>query len=290
MKPQFFVGIGAAKSGTSWVADYLGQHPDVAMSPIKELHYFDARFCRKLCGRWDRDWQKIHSELTARIETQPQPELREKLRCVTLRLEMIGDENRYQQYFDSILRGHHRAFGEITPSYSMLPAEGFLAIQRLYPDAKFIFLIRDPVERYLSHIRFIRKLRSLQGKEPDKNFDADSEALAKLSNPGFLKRADYQGTIETLLSTTGENNLCVLFYENLFHQTQSHLELRRLCDFLSIELKPAEIDKKINATEEIPFDQEVVNRIRAYFSPTYDYIHQRYEDRVPTSWRSMSTG
>jgi len=50
MTADFFVGIGAAKSGTSWVAEYLREHPDVAMSPIKELHYFDARFCPQVCG------------------------------------------------------------------------------------------------------------------------------------------------------------------------------------------------------------------------------------------------
>ena len=31
MTADFFVGIGAAKSGTSWVAEYLREHPDVAM-------------------------------------------------------------------------------------------------------------------------------------------------------------------------------------------------------------------------------------------------------------------
>lgn len=285
MTPGFFLGIGSAKSGTSWLADYLRQHPDVAMSPIKELHYFDARFCPELCGHWDRDWQAIQSELIARIEAQPLPELREKLRCVTLRLEMVSDESKYRQYFDSILGAGHRAFGEITPSYSMLPAEGFRAIQRLYPGAKFIFLMRDPVDRYLSHIRFIQKIRSVQGKETDENFDADSEALAKLSNPAFARRADYKGTIETLLSTTSENNLCVLFYEHLFHEAQSQLELRRLCDFLHIEFKPAEIGTKINASDEIAFDEAVRREVRAHFSPVYDYVYQKYESRIPSSWQ-----
>jgi hypothetical protein len=38
------VGVGAQKAGTTWLFDYLGRHPDVAMSPIKELHYFDQIF------------------------------------------------------------------------------------------------------------------------------------------------------------------------------------------------------------------------------------------------------
>ena len=38
-EPNFFI-VGAAKSGTSSIADNIGQHPDVFMSPAKEPFYF----------------------------------------------------------------------------------------------------------------------------------------------------------------------------------------------------------------------------------------------------------
>jgi hypothetical protein len=37
--PNFFI-VGAAKSGTTSLADYLGQHPDIYMSPVKEPFFF----------------------------------------------------------------------------------------------------------------------------------------------------------------------------------------------------------------------------------------------------------
>lgn len=40
----YVVGVGAQKAGTSWLYDYLASRPDTFMSPIKELHYFDAEF------------------------------------------------------------------------------------------------------------------------------------------------------------------------------------------------------------------------------------------------------
>jgi flagellin-specific chaperone FliS len=46
MKQQYFVGIGAQKAGTTWLANYLDAHPQVAFSPIKELHFFDAVFLK----------------------------------------------------------------------------------------------------------------------------------------------------------------------------------------------------------------------------------------------------
>src|SRR6266480_974394 len=38
-----FVGVGAAKAGTSWLATCLGEHPEVCMSEPKELNYFCER-------------------------------------------------------------------------------------------------------------------------------------------------------------------------------------------------------------------------------------------------------
>ncbi|MFT6898530.1 MAG: hypothetical protein ACJA13_002951 [Paraglaciecola sp.] len=47
--PQF-VGIGAQRSGTSWLYECLNEHPDVFM-PQKEVHYFD-----KLSKTKNIDW------------------------------------------------------------------------------------------------------------------------------------------------------------------------------------------------------------------------------------------
>jgi len=36
-----FIGIGAAKSATTWVADCLRGHPDIYLPAEKELNYFN---------------------------------------------------------------------------------------------------------------------------------------------------------------------------------------------------------------------------------------------------------
>src|SRR5215211_4806968 len=38
-----FLGIGAPRSGTSWLAKNLSRHPKVWTPPLKKLHYFDQR-------------------------------------------------------------------------------------------------------------------------------------------------------------------------------------------------------------------------------------------------------
>ncbi len=48
-EPDFrldFIGIGAAKSGTTWLTDNLGKHPDIFIPEQKELVYFNAFLSR----------------------------------------------------------------------------------------------------------------------------------------------------------------------------------------------------------------------------------------------------
>ena len=40
MKLPNFVGIGAAKSGTTWLTRCLGEHPDIFMAPVKETEFW----------------------------------------------------------------------------------------------------------------------------------------------------------------------------------------------------------------------------------------------------------
>lgn len=41
-----FLGIGAARAGTTWIARNLAQHPDVFVPYKKELHFFDGNFAK----------------------------------------------------------------------------------------------------------------------------------------------------------------------------------------------------------------------------------------------------
>lgn len=42
MEYPHFIGIGAARTGSTWLYHLLWPHPELWLPPIKELHYFDA--------------------------------------------------------------------------------------------------------------------------------------------------------------------------------------------------------------------------------------------------------
>ena len=129
MLPTFFI-IGAAKAGTTSLYRYLAEHPEIHMSPIKETNFFCA----------------------------DNGDFRYRTR--------IGEAAEYEALFDS--RAACR--GESSNSYSEYPRHRGVPkrIHEAVPDAKLIYLVRDPIERlkslYMQAIASARKDRRFAGE------------------------------------------------------------------------------------------------------------------------------
>ena len=106
-----FMIVGAQKCGTTALAHFLSQHPEIGMASPKEVHLFDA-------PHYSTDWT---------------PEQIDK---------------RYGSRFTHCTGA--RILGEATPSYMFVPEIG-RELERYNPDLKLIVLLRDPVERAISH-------------------------------------------------------------------------------------------------------------------------------------------
>ena len=114
-----FMIVGAQKCGTTALAHFLSQHPEIGMSSRKEVHLFDA-------PEYSSDWTP----------------------------EQIDE--RYLPFFDHC--GGAAIRGEATPIYMFLPGIAH-ELKRYNPDLKLIVLLRDPVERAISHY-YMEKNRS----------------------------------------------------------------------------------------------------------------------------------
>lgn len=109
-----FIGIGAAKAGTTWLADALRQHPDIFIPEKKELIYF----CK--------------TELATQIRNYRYE------KPITW----------YHSFFKSAALDQIK--GEISPHYLNAPE----AVEKIYqynPEIKIIAALRNPVERVVSH-------------------------------------------------------------------------------------------------------------------------------------------
>jgi hypothetical protein len=117
VKPNLFI-IGAMKAGTTSLHHYLSVHPHIFMSEVKEPAFFIDR----------------------REQTRP------------------STPKAYWNDLDSYLAlfagaGQARFLGESTTDYTKLPKRTGVA-KRMHdfnPEARLIYIMRDPVERTISH-------------------------------------------------------------------------------------------------------------------------------------------
>ncbi len=273
---NFFVGIGAAKAGTTWLAGYLRSHPQVYVSPLKELHYFDERHLPELAGNVSARFLEQTRHVVARIESIDDKSRLLRLQHLTKRLEMTHRPRAYVEYFQQFARPRHRAFGEITPSYAMLGEAGFRDVLSRFPRARFLFILRNPVDRYWSQLRFARRLQQ--------DFDPIAELQRRVHDPQFALRTQYEKTLQNLDRTVPGNQLFTTFYEDLFG-ADGNAVLERLCAFLDIEPLPGDFGTIPN--KGLPQELPAADRraIAGFFAPTYQYVVDRFQEAVPERWR-----
>jgi hypothetical protein len=64
MKPTFFI-VGAPKCGTTAMAQYLAEHPNVFISPIKEPHYFAEDLPKYRVASTPAEYEALFSDASA---------------------------------------------------------------------------------------------------------------------------------------------------------------------------------------------------------------------------------
>lgn len=117
--PDFLV-LGAQRCGTSSLYKYLGRHPCIAPSLRKEVGYFTSSYGE------DVGWYRAHFPLEARAKLMAKA-------------------------------GQQLLSFEATPDYLLHPLAP-ARVEQLLPDARFVVLLRDPVERAFSHYLHMRRL------------------------------------------------------------------------------------------------------------------------------------
>lgn len=176
-KPNLFV-IGAMKSGTTSLHEYLNTHPQIAMSQQKEPAYF----VEELTMRRGEDWY----------------------------LSLFEKDSRY------------RYIGESSTQYTKLPTfQGVPErIFRFNPEARLIYIMRNPFDRTISHYWHAVRVRNWrQGTgEPRPLLKAVRE------QPTYLSYSDYATQLEPYIERFGRQSLYALTFESLTADPQRALD------------------------------------------------------------------
>lgn len=186
-----FILLGAAKSGTSSVWDYLKQHPQIFMSNPKEPNFFVFE--------------------GVKLPPFSGPESPEVL-LKRLYQNTITDSESYQALFDKV--SGEMAIGEASVRYLYFP-QAPENIKKYIPDVKMIIMLRNPVDRLYSH--YVMNIRHLL--EPlslEKAIEQEEERIN--NNWGwdwhYTKVGMYSQQIKRYLNYFEPEQLKILFYDD----------------------------------------------------------------------------
>lgn len=285
----FLFGLGAQKAGSTWLSAYLERHPQIAISPIKELHvwnqYLPFRFgyesARRAVKRFDflsaryLDPSKPPSGTKNGWENNPA-----RLEALRERMRMGADPSVYLHHFDRIAGPEAGACAEITPEYALLPAELMVRVRNFlsphFAAVKPVFLMRDPVDRLWSNMKHDHR-RGRGGP-------ASETWRSRIRSREALDRSRYDMTCANLEKAFPREDILYLFYEDLFTVET----LSRLCAFLGVDYHPVdetflgeEVKKGVSDTMPADF----VEAARRKLDDVYVFARRHFGDGVPASWR-----
>lgn len=199
--PNTFI-IGAMKSGSTSLHNYLNKHPEVFMSEMKEINYFieELNFSKGV------EWYKSNFKTDKNVIGE----------------SSIGYTKRHQY------KGVPQRIKDLVGT-----------------DLKFIYILRDPIERAKSH--FIDDLLYQQ-----LNYEAYPEINAELlkENNIYIETSKYYFQLEAYLKIFEPSQFKIITFEEM--KSNPLQTINNIFDFLGVEPLTDEglIFERVNKTEQ----------------------------------------
>lgn len=289
--PTIMICVGATKAGTSSLYRYVHDHPDCYMRSIKEIQYFNTVDFND----YDRQYDVLARHRASLIERQNIAKKNENKWKVNnlqrqiddieemVRVLKLGDDglNDYLFYLLDGIEGRKVA-GDITPGYALLSDERIAQMATMAPDVRFVFLMRDPIDRLWSHVRMQATRQRQEGEEVHiKARRIMNRTMKKNMETHIPERGDYAKIVEKLRRNIPEDKLFVGFTEDVLHGDG----LTKLCDFLSIAYKPVEKDPHAHKGVELKLSDRQRQEAAEFLAPQYAYVEKTFGE-LPQRWQA----
>ena len=202
MRVDFFI-VGAPKSGTTSLYNYLDQHHSITMSSVKEPNYFS---CTEI------EDQKLY-----------------------YKNKHISTLDKYHSLFN--FKNGSCLFGEASVSY-LYYKDIASRIKNYNEDAKIIIILRDPVERAVSHYNMDKRLGFVK---TDLKSILDDVSLKNhmLFYQQYIQLGFYYLQVKRYIDVFGKENVCVMKYDDLNNDNKEFTD--KILGFLDLD-----VDNKID--------------------------------------------
>lgn len=210
-----FIGIGAARCGTTWISKCLAEHPQICFSKPKETGFFNRR-----------------------VIIFKKPNI------------FINPEKCYSEYYKKGIEGYAKYFshckegqikGEWTVEYLHEPSVA-KNIKKEFPDVKILVSLRNPIDRAYGHFYFAKYSQGFE-----RCCQSFEEAFEK--HPNFYKYFSlYFSQLKEYFELFPRENILVLIYEDIKKDPLKFIQ--NIYRFLGVDYSfvPPSLNERVNPT------------------------------------------
>ena len=208
--PKLFLSIGAMKAGTTWLSQVLRRHPQVYISPEKEIHFLYHWYAdRNVLSSAERPMRAAQVE--RRYQNASNANVREAV-AEWLR-HYLRDEDGWDWYRGLLTPARRNIYPADFSNLSChISEEAWRDVARHVGDLKVLYVLRNPYDRLWSHVRFHL---GLQGRTDEiGRWDRD-EFLSFVQADHIWKNNNYAENIAALKAGVGDDLPLILFYDDM---------------------------------------------------------------------------
>jgi Sulfotransferase family len=289
--PNLFI-VGAPRCGTTSLYHYLGQHPNIYMSRVKEPRFWsqDLRTEGRAFhgGLYRRHLRSLRGLVTlpgclwARRGLRPQ--------------DLLGIEShsRYLELFDAANSSVHRYRGEASPD-SMWSRTAASRIAEASPDARIIIMLREPI----SYIQSIHReaLRGRVGetvRSLDRALSLEERRRQGLAVPCTVRypysvlyrlQAHFDEQVDRFLACFGRRRIHFVLLDDLADDARA--VVHEVLEFLDLPVPAGPLDlspKGVRSSPFVPLSDAWRRRLTAEFRPVVHRLQQQIGKPVADRW------
>lgn len=277
LKGPDFICAGAMKTGTSWLYDVLRRHPAIWLPPIKEISYFTSHYVEKqhdyfrprrarLVAEARLHWTGVAKE--AGGSPSWQGSAADAMLAAIRHLEQDANTDAwYEDIFQ--FRGADQIAGDISPDYCLLPRVGIRHILRSQPGTKIILMLRDPVERLISHAcASVPGLGSVNDLE---------ELIRSAQGREWRAVSDYSGWLPKWIAAVDPARLHITYTRRIGREP--HVVLEEICEFLGVPFDPDVFPgamRKVYESQKPEGVETLIELLRNEMAPQYAAFRRQF--------------
>jgi hypothetical protein len=282
-KKQFILGLGAQRTGSTWLRSQLQNCAEINLGFCKEYHFLDVLFVPEM--------KAYHSGQNSadqgfRFRPSTNTKLWSPAQKSAMLATFVSDPDQYFQYFEELWQSNPRTttVGDFTPSYSMLDRSGFdyakVELMKRGFQVKALFIMRDPVERIWSMCHQQSNVQRIldEGRDPN----ARKFTLENFTYSGAELRTRYERTIQELEKVFDADEIHYDFYERYISEERYYA----LLEFIEIKAVAApKLDKVRNQSLlKNPIPTELASQVAAHYRSTYEFMEARCGSVIRSLW------